>query len=63
MNLMEMIARRHDFTVLFHEKPYSGINGSGKHNNWSLATDTKENLLSPGKTPEKNLVFSPSLST
>jgi len=57
MHLMETIARRHDFTVLFHEKPYSGVNGSGKHNNWSLATDTKENLLSPGKTPEKNHQF------
>jgi len=57
MNLMETIARRHDFTVLFHEKPYSGVNGSGKHNNWSLATNTKENLLSPGKTPEKNQRF------
>jgi len=57
MHLMETIARRHDFTVLFHEKPYSGINGSGKHNNWSLATNTKENLLSPGKTPEKNHQF------
>ncbi len=57
MNLMEIIAKRHDFKVLLHEKPYSGINGSGKHNNWSLATDTRENLLSPGKTPEKNLRF------
>ncbi len=57
MNLMEIIARRHDFKVLLHEKPYSGINGSGKHNNWSLGTDTRENLLSPGKTPEKNLRF------
>lgn len=57
MHLMEMIANRHDFTVLFHEKPYSGVNGSGKHNNWSLATNTKENLLSPGKTPEKNQRF------
>ncbi len=57
MHLMENIANRHDFTVLFHEKPYSSINGSGKHNNWSLATNTKENLLSPGKTPEKNQRF------
>jgi glutamine synthetase len=57
MHLMETIAKKHDFTVLFHEKPYSGINGSGKHNNWSLATNTNENLLSPGKTPEKNLRF------
>ena len=57
MRLMDIVAKRHDFTVLFHEKPYSGINGSGKHNNWSLATNTKENLLTPGKTPEKNLRF------
>ncbi len=57
MHLMDIIAKRHNFTVLFHEKPYSGINGSGKHNNWSLATNTKENLLSPGKTREKNLRF------
>ena len=57
MHIMSVIANRHDFTVLFHEKPYSGVNGSGKHNNWSLATNTKENLLSPGKTREKNLRF------
>lgn len=57
MHLMGTIANRHDFTVLFHEKPYSGVNGSGKHNNWSLATNTRENLLSPGKTPEKNHRF------
>jgi glutamine synthetase len=57
MHLMETIAKKHDFTVLFHEKPYSGVNGSGKHNNWSLATNTRENLLSPGKTPEKNQRF------
>lgn len=57
MHLMETIAKQHDFTVLFHEKPYSGVNGSGKHNNWSLATNTSENLLSPGKTPLKNQRF------
>jgi len=57
MHLLETIARRHDFTVLLHEKPYSGVNGSGKHNNWSLATATGENLLSPGKTPQENLRF------
>ena len=57
MHLMDVIAKRHNFKVLFHEKPYSGINGSGKHNNWSLVTNTKENLLSPGKTREKNLRF------
>ncbi len=57
MDLMEKISRRHHFKVLFHEKPFSGINGSGKHNNWSLSTDTGVNLLSPGKTPMKNLQF------
>ena len=57
MHLLDKIARRHDFTVLLHEKPFSGVNGSGKHNNWSLATNTKENLLSPGKTPKENLRF------
>jgi glutamine synthetase len=57
MHLMGIIAKRHNFTVLFHEKPYAGINGSGKHNNWSLVTNTKENLLSPGKTREKNFRF------
>lgn len=57
MDVMEKVARKHNFRVLFHEKPYSGINGSGKHNNWSLATNTGKNLLSPGKTPKKNLQF------
>lgn len=57
MDLMEKIALRHDFRVLFHEKPFAGINGSGKHNNWSLATDAGKNLLSPGKTPKKNIQF------
>ncbi len=57
MHLMDKVARRHHFTVLLHEKPYQGVNGSGKHNNWSLSTNTRENLLSPGKTPEKNLRF------
>lgn len=57
MDLMERIADRHQFKVLFHEKPFDGINGSGKHNNWSLATDTGVNLLSPGSTPMKNLQF------
>ncbi|MGA3013948.1 MAG: glutamine synthetase III [Bacteroidales bacterium] len=57
MRLMDIVAKRHNFTVLFHEKPYNGINGSGKHNNWSLATNTYENLLSPGKTKEQNLRF------
>lgn len=57
MDVMEKIAQRHQFKVLFHEKPFAGINGSGKHNNWSLATNTGVNLLSPGKTPMKNLQF------
>lgn len=57
MDVMRKIADRHNFTVLFHEKPFAGINGSGKHNNWSLATDTGVNLLSPGKTPMSNLQF------
>lgn len=57
MDVMEKVAQRHNFKVLFHEKPFAGINGSGKHNNWSLATDTGVNLLSPGKTPMKNLQF------
>jgi glutamine synthetase len=57
MDVMDKIAARHHFKVLFHEKPFAGINGSGKHNNWSLATNTGVNLLSPGKTPMKNLQF------
>lgn len=57
MDVMEEIAEKYHFTVLFHEKPFAGINGSGKHNNWSLATDTGANLLSPGSTPMKNLQF------
>ena len=54
---MARIAHKHHFHILFHEKPFAGVNGSGKHNNWSLATDTGENLLSPGKNPKKNLQF------
>ncbi|MCG3164307.1 MAG: Glutamine synthetase [Bacteroidia bacterium] len=57
MDVMEKVARKHNFRVLFHEKPFAGINGSGKHNNWSMATNTGKNLLSPGKTPKKNLQF------
>ncbi|MFJ1378326.1 glutamine synthetase III [Capnocytophaga canimorsus] len=57
MDIMNKVAERHEFVVLFHEKPFAGINGSGKHNNWSLATDTGVNLLAPGKTPMKNLQF------
>ena len=57
MDVMAKVAERHYFEVLFHEKPFKGVNGSGKHNNWSLATDTGVNLLSPGKTPMSNLQF------
>jgi len=57
MSLMHRIARKHGFRVLLHEKPFAGINGSGKHNNWSLGTDTGVGLLTPGKTPEENLQF------
>jgi len=57
MTIMEKVAKKHNFRVLFHEKPYKGINGSGKHNNWSMLTDTGRNLLSPGKTPKSNLQF------
>ena len=57
MSLMKKIARKHGFRVLLHEKPFAGINGSGKHNNWSLSTDTGALLHGPGKTPEDNLRF------
>lgn len=57
MDVMERVANRHQLKVLFHEKPFAGINGSGKHNNWSLCTDTGVNLLAPGKTPKTNLMF------
>lgn len=57
MDLMKKIAEKHNFKVLLHEKPFTGVNGSGKHNNWSLETDTGINLLSPGKTPKSNLQF------
>ena len=57
MDVMEKVAQNHNFKVLYHEKPFAGINGSGKHNNWSLATNTGVNLLSPGKTPMSNLQF------
>ena len=57
MDLMEKIARKHNFRVLLHEKPFAGVNGSGKHNNWSLSTDTGVNLLAPGKNPKSNLQF------
>jgi glutamine synthetase len=57
MAIMKRIARRHGFRLLLHEKPFAGINGSGKHNNWSLGTDTGIGLFTPGKTPEGNLLF------
>ncbi len=57
MDVMKKVAEKHHFKVLFHEKPFKGVNGSGKHNNWSLATDTGVNLLSPSKTPKSNLQF------
>ncbi len=57
MTLMEKVAKRHHFKVLFHEKPFKGINGSGKHNNWSLQNNLGRNLLAPGKTPKNNLQF------
>lgn len=57
MDVMSRVAKRHDLHVLLHEKPFLDVNGSGKHNNWSLATDTGVNLLSPGKTPKSNLQF------
>jgi glutamine synthetase len=57
MDIMDRVAKRHKLRVLLHEKPFAGINGSGKHNNWSMATDTGVNLLAPGKTPKTNLMF------
>ncbi|MBW6533987.1 MAG: glutamine synthetase III [Mariniphaga sp.] len=57
MDIMLKIARRHKFRILYHEKPFAGINGSGKHNNWSLSTNTGVNLYSPGKNPKSNLLF------
>jgi glutamine synthetase len=57
MDIMTRVAKRHNLAVLLHEKPFAGINGSGKHNNWSMATNTGVNLLAPGKTPKTNLMF------
>lgn len=57
MKLLDIVAQRHDFNVLLHEKPFGGLNGSGKHNNWSLSTNTGINLLQPGKNPKSNLRF------
>ena len=57
MDMMKRVAERHGFMCLLHEKPFAGVNGSGKHNNWSISTDTGENLLEPGKNPKTNLQF------
>src|SRR6476619_979595 len=57
MDIITRVAKRHNLVVLLHEKPFAGINGSGKHNNWSMATNTGVNLLAPGKTPKTNLMF------
>ena len=57
MEALKDVARRHDLSCLLHEKPFAGVNGSGKHNNWSMSTNTGENLLSPGKKPEDNIQF------
>lgn len=57
MELLEVVSQRHDFRVLLHEKPFGGLNGSGKHNNWSLSTNTGVNLLQPGKNPKSNMRF------
>ena len=57
MELLEVVAQRHDFRCLLHEKPFGGLNGSGKHNNWSLSTNTGVNLLQPGKNPKSNMRF------
>lgn len=57
MEIMKKVADRHGLVCLLHEKPFAGVNGSGKHNNWSIGTDAGENLLDPGKTPEKNMQF------
>jgi len=57
METMQKVALRHNLVCLLHEKPYAGINGSGKHNNWSLSTDDGINLLEPGRTPSENVQF------
>ncbi len=57
MEIMKKVAKRHGLTCLLHEKPFAGINGSGKHNNWALSTDQGENLLEPGSSPEENAQF------
>lgn len=63
MEVMKKVAERHGLVCLLHEKPFAGVNGSGKHNNWSISTNTGENLLDPGKTPENNLQFQLFLAT
>ena len=57
MDMLKRVAERHDFACLLHEKPFAGVNGSGKHNNWSISTDSGENLLDPGKNPKENIQF------
>ena len=57
MEVLKDVARKHDLSCLLHEKPFAGVNGSGKHNNWSMSTNTGENLLSPGKKPQENIQF------
>ena len=57
MQILQNVARRYGLVCLLHEKPFAGVNGSGKHNNWSMGTDTGENLLEPGDTPHENLQF------
>ena len=57
MELLQKIARKHGMVCLLHEKPFAGVNGSGKHNNWSISTDTGVNLLEPGETPSENAQF------
>ena len=57
MEIMQKVAARHGLVCLLHEKPFAGVNGSGKHNNWSISTDTGVNLLSPGETPYENAQF------
>lgn len=63
MSLMHRIADKHNFKLLLHEKPFAGVNGSGKHNNWSLCTDTGIGLFTPGKSPHDNLLLLPSWLT
>ena len=57
MEIMKKVAKRHNLECLLHEKPFAGVNGSGKHNNWSIVTDTGVNLLDPGKKPHENKIF------